>query len=156
MQKALEDMQKRRNGIEKSQVSQILARVKVGEIGYTLIQDVQHCCEWYRDNMITEVQAQLSSEWKTVQKVNYSTVFAEKKQLEDSLTLCMNQYEERLRRTNEYLEQSNQGYQQVQDEIKAMKDKTQLDLKSKENFLAELINRSNQVKAKVHRVFEGK
>ena len=67
MQKALEDMQKRRNGIEKSQVSQILARVKVGQIGYTLIQDVQHCCEWYRDNMITEVQAQLSSEWKTVQ-----------------------------------------------------------------------------------------
>ena len=48
-------MQKRRNGIEKSQVSQILARVKVGEIGYTLIQDVQHCCEWYRDNMITDV-----------------------------------------------------------------------------------------------------
>jgi len=37
MQKALDDFQKRRNGIEKSQVSQILARVKVGEIGYTLI-----------------------------------------------------------------------------------------------------------------------
>jgi len=37
MHRALEDMQKRRNGIEKSQVSQILARVKVGEIGYTLI-----------------------------------------------------------------------------------------------------------------------
>lgn len=113
MQKALEDMQKRRNGIEKSQVSQILARVKVGEIGYTLIQDVQHCCEWYRDNMIVHVQEQLREEWKTVQQVNYSTVFAEKKQLEDSLTLCMNQYEERLRRTNEYLEQSNQSYQQV-------------------------------------------
>ena len=40
LQKALDDMQKRRNGIEKNQVSQILARVKVGEIGYTLIQDV--------------------------------------------------------------------------------------------------------------------
>ena len=60
LNKALEDFQKRRNGIEKSQVSQILARVKVGEIGYTLIQDVQHCCEWYRDNMIVEVQKQLS------------------------------------------------------------------------------------------------
>lgn len=60
MQKALDDMQKRRNGIDKSQVSQILARVKVGEIGYTLIQDVQHCCEWYRDNMIADVQKQLS------------------------------------------------------------------------------------------------
>ena len=40
MQKALEELQQRRNGIQKSQVSQILARVKVGEIGYTLIQDV--------------------------------------------------------------------------------------------------------------------
>ena len=143
MQKALEDMQKRRNGIEKSQVSQILARVKVGEIGYTLIQDVQHCCEWYRDNMITRVQEQLSQEFKTVQQVNYSTFFAEKQQLEDSLTLCMNQYEERLRRTNDYLEQSNQGYQQVQEEMKVMKDKTQLDLKNKDAFLSELIKRSN-------------
>ena len=68
----------------------------------------------------------------------------------------MNQYEERLRRTNEYLEQSNQGYQQVQEEMKVMKDKTQLDLKNKDVFLSELIKRSNQVKAKVHRVFEGK
>ena len=143
MQKALEDMQKRRNGIEKSQVSQILARVKVGEIGYTLIQDVQHCCEWYRDNMITRVQEQLSQEFKTVQQVNYSTFFAEKQQLEDSLTLCMNQYEERLRRTNDYLEQSNQGYQQVQEEMKVIKDKTQLDLKNKDAFLSELIKRSN-------------
>lgn len=106
MSKALEDLQKRRNGIEKSQVSQILARIKVGEIGYTLIQDVQHCCEWYRDNMISEVQSKLSKEWEAIKQVNYSTVFAEHKQLEDSLTLCMNQYEERLRRANEYMEQS--------------------------------------------------
>ena len=75
--------------------------------------------------------------------MNYSTIFSEKLQLEDSLTLCMNQYEERLRRTNEYLEQSNQGYQQVQEEMKVMKDKTQLDLKNKDVFLSELIKRSN-------------
>ena len=75
--------------------------------------------------------------------MNYSTIFSEKLQLEDSLTLCMNQYEERLRRTNEYLEQSNQGYQQVQEEMKVMKDKTQLDLKNKDAFLSELIKRSN-------------
>ena len=93
--------------------------------------------------MITHVQEQLSQEWKTVQQVNYSTVFSEKLQLEDSLTLCMNQYEERLRRTNEYLEQSNQGYQQVQEEMKVMKEKTQLDLKNKDVFLSELIKRSN-------------
>ena len=51
--------------------------------------------------MITEVQEQLSEEWKTVKQVNYSTIFAEKAQLEDSLSLCMNQYEERLRRAYE-------------------------------------------------------
>ena len=33
----LEMFQKRRNGLEKNQVSQILARIKVGETGYTLI-----------------------------------------------------------------------------------------------------------------------
>ena len=48
-------------------VAQILSRVKVGEIGYTLIQDVQHCCEWYRDNMIVNIQEQLSREWKGIQ-----------------------------------------------------------------------------------------
>ena len=42
-----------------------------------------------------------------MKQVNYSTVFAEKAQLEESLTMCMNQYEERLRRANEYMEQSN-------------------------------------------------
>ena len=37
-----------------------------------------------------------------------------------------------------------------------MKDKTLPDLKNKDAFVSELIKRSNQVKAKVHRVFEGK
>lgn len=54
--------------------------------------------------MIMEVQKQLSQEWSTIKQVNYGTVFAEKVQLEESLTLCMNQYEERLRRTNDYME----------------------------------------------------
>lgn len=40
LQRQLTELQKRRNGIEKSQVAQILCRVKVGEMGYTLIQDV--------------------------------------------------------------------------------------------------------------------
>ena len=40
LQKTLDDFQRRRNGIEKNMVAQILSRVKVGEIGYTLIQDV--------------------------------------------------------------------------------------------------------------------
>lgn len=40
--------------------------------------------------------------------------------------------------------------------MKTMKDKTQLDLKNKDTFLSELIKKSNQVKAKVHKVFESK
>ena len=40
--------------------------------------------------MITQVQKQLSQEWNIVKQVNYGTIFAEKLQLEDSLTLCMN------------------------------------------------------------------
>ena len=40
--------------------------------------------------------------------------------------------------------------------MKLTKDKTHLDLKSKDVFLSELIKKSNQVKAKVHRVYEGK
>lgn len=35
----LEKLKKRRSGIDKSQVRQLLARVKVNEIGYTLVQD---------------------------------------------------------------------------------------------------------------------
>lgn len=113
LQTQLDEFQKRRSGIEKGFVSQILARIKVGEVGYTLIQDVNHGCEWYRDNMIVNIQEQLSKEWKSVQQVNYNIVFVEKQQLEDSLTLCMNQYEERLRRVNEYMENSNSGYLQT-------------------------------------------
>ena len=63
-----------------------------------------------------------------MKQVNYSTVFAEHKQLEDSLTLCMNQYEERLRRANEYMQQSQDGYAQIQDDLKLTKEKTQIDM----------------------------
>jgi hypothetical protein len=63
----LSDLHRRRNGIDKSQVAQILCRVKVGEMGYTLVQDVQHACEWYRDTMIVNIQEQLTREWKAVQ-----------------------------------------------------------------------------------------
>ena len=37
LQTQLDEFQKRRSGIEKGFVSQILARIKVGEVGYTLI-----------------------------------------------------------------------------------------------------------------------
>jgi len=68
----------------------------------------------------------------------------------------MNQYEDRLRRANEYMEQSNQGYAQIQDELKNKSGKMQLETESRDSFLSHLIKQSQQVKAKVHRLFEGK
>ena len=68
----------------------------------------------------------------------------------------MNQYEERLRRSSEYLEQSQQDYSKVQEEMKLLQEKTQVDLKSRDTFLTELIQKSTQVKAKVHRAFDKK
>ena len=106
--------------------------------------------------MIMEVQSQLKNEFATVQQVDYSTVFAEKKQLEDSLTLCMNQYEDRLRRAYENIEQSNQGYEQAQEEMRLNKHKTTDELKVKDQFISNLVEMSNKVKSKVHRVFDGK
>ena len=61
--------------------------------------------------------------------MNYSTIFAEKKQLEDSLDLCMKQYEERLRRVNDYMEQSNSDYLNTQEELKQTKIKQDSELR---------------------------
>lgn len=85
--------------------------------------------------MIVNIQEQLSKEWKSVQQVNYSIVFVEKQQLEDSLTLCMNQYEERLRRVNEYMESSNSSYLQAQEELKSTRLKQDEDSKARDQFL---------------------
>ena len=78
-------------------------------------------CEWYRDNMIVNIQEQLTREWKAVQQVNYSTVFSEKKQLEENLQNCMKQYEERFKRLNEHMESGNQGYMKASEELKKVK-----------------------------------
>lgn len=57
--------------------------------------------------MIMQVQTQLKQEWDTIKQANYSTVFAEKQQLEDSLSVCMDQYEERLRRATLCMDEQN-------------------------------------------------
>ena len=67
--------------------------------------------------------------------MNYSTIFAEKKQLEDSLDLCMKQYEERLRRVNDYMEQSNSDYLNTQEELKQTKIKQDSELRQRDQVL---------------------
>ena len=59
----------------------------------------------------------MKEEWKSIKQVNYNLVFKQQKQTEDNLTQCMQQYEERLKRVNEYMEQSNKAYQKSQDEL---------------------------------------
>ena len=88
--------------------------------------------------------------------MNYSTIFAEKKQLEDSLDLCMKQYEERLRRVNDYMEQSNSDYLTTQEELKQTKLKQDSELRLRDQILTQLMEKSNQIRTKAHRLFEGK
>ena len=57
----MNNLVKRKQGIEKNQCRQILARIKVNEIGYTLVQDINHDNEWYRDSLIVNIQEQLSN-----------------------------------------------------------------------------------------------
>lgn len=63
----------------------------------------------------------MTREWKAVQQVNYASVFAEKRQLEENLQMCMKQYEERFKRLNEHMETGNQGYLKAQEELKKVK-----------------------------------
>ena len=53
----------------------------------------------------------MNPEWKSVKQINYNTIFKERQQTEENLQACMAQYEERLKRVNEYMEQSNSSYQ---------------------------------------------
>jgi hypothetical protein len=62
----LEIVQKQRNGIDRSEVKNILCRVRCGDISYTLIQCRNMECIWYQDSLILNVQEQLNDEWKAV------------------------------------------------------------------------------------------
>jgi len=52
----------------------------------------------------------MGGQFKECALVQYDLVFKEIKTLEDQLSACINQYEERLKRVNEYMEQSNGSY----------------------------------------------
>ena len=49
--------------------------------------------------------------------MNYNTIFKQQKHAEENLQACMQQYEERLKRVNEYMEQSNSSYLTCQEEL---------------------------------------
>lgn len=107
LESSMEIIQKQRLGIDKDEVSKILCRVRCNDIGYSLLQKKDFDCVWFADSLVINIQEQLSHEWKEVRQVNYNTVFDQQLQVENNLSSCMAQYEERLKRVNEYMEQSN-------------------------------------------------
>lgn len=60
----LEIFQKKRNGLETDQFKQILARVKVNDIGYALIQNKELETEWYKDTQLLNIQEAYLKDWK--------------------------------------------------------------------------------------------
>ena len=71
----LEIIQKQRNGIEKSDIKQILARIRCNETSYTLIQNKNQECIWYQDTLILNIQDQMSDEFKQTKQVAYPGIF---------------------------------------------------------------------------------
>jgi alpha-acetolactate decarboxylase len=80
--------------------------------GYSLLETNQGELIWYQDKLIFNVQEHIN-EWKSTKSVNYNTVFQEFARVETQLTSCMSQYEERLKRVNDYMEQSNGSYLRI-------------------------------------------
>lgn len=96
----------------------------------------------------------MKEEWKTVKQVNYNTVFKQQKQVEDNLTQCMAQYEERLSRVNEYMEQSNKSYHKCQEELQQCRSKYQKEMQERDNALSLLIEKSIDLKSTVMSIDE--
>ena len=96
----------------------------------------------------------MKEEWKTVKQVNYNTVFKQQKQVEDNLTQCMAQYEERLGRVNEYMEQSNKAYHKCQEELQQCRQKNAKEMQERDNALSLLIEKSIDLKSSVMSIDE--
>ena len=60
----------------------------------------------------------------------------------------MTQYEERLTRVNDYMEQSSQSYLKAQDELKQIKLRQEQEQRQRDSFLNNLIDRSSLLKQK--------
>jgi hypothetical protein len=60
----------------------------------------------------------------------------------------MQQYEERLTRVNDYMEQSNSSYLRTQEELKQVRLTQESDQRQRDAFVTQLIDRSNFLKQK--------
>ena len=154
--RTLEIWQEKRNGIRSEQVKSVLARIKVNEVGYTLVESKDMDVEWYKDNQILNVQEDRGEMFKVKKQVNYNGIWQEMSRLEEQMITGVQQYEERLKRVSEYMEQSNQSYLKVQDEFKQARTKQDEELKARDLFVERLMARSHELKKVIQTAVEAK
>ena len=82
----LEIFQKAKNGIDADNVKEIRARVKVNDIGFTLIETKEFDLVWYKDTQILNIQDKLQKLWKNTKVANYDKIFDEIQNLESQIT----------------------------------------------------------------------
>lgn len=69
--------------LTKEQYKSIEARIKHKDVGYSLIQTDKGELQWFKDSQVINLQELFPQHFKACQQVNYSTVFADNKRLED-------------------------------------------------------------------------
>jgi len=131
-----------------------LARIRCNDTSYTLIELKNLECIWYPDTLILNIQEHMSESFKEAKQVAYPGVFQQQEQTEKNLQQCMQQYEERLKRVNEYMEQSNTAYLKCQEELQQCRRKYAQELQERDNALTLLIEKSIDLKSIVMSIDE--
>ena len=114
----LDDIRRNQDKVEKSDVKDILARVRVAGSGYTLLLEASGKTVWHSDQQIVKIQTQLYSEWKKVQQVVYENVHPEREQLQQELSDMQEQHQIRLKKLNEVVEKQNEKFKQNEEELR--------------------------------------
>ena len=95
-----------------------------------------------------------SADWHSTRQLDYHQSLKDLDSLDSQLSSCMSQYEERLKRVNDYLEQSNQCYLRVQEDMKALRVKHEGELRERDLYLQRLIAKSIDIKNQVMTIDE--
>lgn len=88
--------------------------------------------------------------------MDYARVFEELSGLERQMSSCVGQYEERLKRVNDYLEQSNASYIKAQDEMKQLRVHHEEELRVRDLSLQRLLSKSTDIMNKAVQIDDKK
>ena len=122
--------------VDRSEVTEILARVKVAGVGYTLLMFSDMNAVWHQDTQIVKLKEQLNNEWKNVQSVVYEQVSPEKERLEQELEVQTLKHQDSLKRLHEIVEKQNESNQKTQQEMKETEKQSALEREAKEAKMA--------------------